>query len=72
MAGALRGGEHGLDRLLAGAEVGREATLVADTRRQPTLVQQAFQRVEHLGADLQRLGKRRCAGGHDHELLEVE
>ena len=40
VARALGGLEHGVDRLLARAEVGREAALVADRGREPALVQQ--------------------------------
>jgi hypothetical protein len=39
---------------------------------EPAVVQRALQRVEHLGAHPQALGERRRAGGHDHELLEVD
>ena len=72
VARLLGGGENDVDRLLARAEIRGEAALVADSGREPALVQQALQRVVDLGADLQRLGERAGAGRHDHELLEVE
>ena len=72
MARPLGGGKNDVDRLLARAEIRREAALVADGSGEPALVQQALQRVEDLGADLQRLGERARPRRHDHELLEVE
>ena len=72
VARTLGGLEHGVDRLLARAEVGREAALVADSCREAALVQQALQRVEDLGADPQRLREGVRAGRHDHEFLQVD
>src|SRR5207248_2104960 len=63
--------EH-LQRLLVGAEVRSEAALVPDRGAQAAIVKRALQRVEHLGAHPQALCERRGAGGHDHELLEVD
>ncbi len=61
-----------LDRLLARAEVGREAALVAHARREAALVQQGAERVEGLGADPQCLGEARGTRRHQHELLQVD
>ena len=72
MAGALGGVEDRLDRGLARLEVGREAALVADGGREPALAEHLLQRVVDLGADPQRLRERLGAGGHDHELLQVD
>ena len=72
VARPLGGSENDVDRLLARAEIRREAALVAYGGGKPALVQQALQRVVDLGADLQRLGERVGTGRHDHELLEVE
>src|SRR5204863_7160777 len=72
VAGANRGFEQGLDRLLAGAEVGREAALVADPGREAPLVEQRAERMEGLRADPQRRGKGLGAGGDEHELLQVD
>ena len=63
--------EH-LQRLLVGAEVGREPALVSDGGAQAAVVQRALQRVEHLGAHPQALRERRRARRDDHELLEVD
>ena len=41
-------------------------------RAEPAVVQRLLERVEDLGAHAQRLGERRRADRHDHELLEVD
>ena len=64
--------EDRLDRLLAGAEVGREAAFVTDGRREAPLLEQRLQRVEDLGRDPQPLGERLRSARDDHELLEIE
>ena len=53
-------------------ERGREAALVADRGGEPARVEQPSERVVHLDALADRLGERRRAVRHDHELLEVE
>ena len=72
MSCALGRLEDGGDRLLARRQVGREAALVAHAGGEATLVQELSEPMEGLGADPQRLGERRRARRHDHELLEVE
>ena len=72
MPGALGRLEDRLDRALRRLEIRREASLVADGRRQPALVEDRLQAVVHLGADAKRLGERLRARGDDHELLQVE
>ena len=47
-----------LERRLVGAEVGREAALVADRGAQARVVQRPLERVEDLGAHAQALGER--------------
>src|SRR5205823_7095150 len=66
VAGPLGRLEQRVDRLLARAEVGSEASLVADTGREAALVQERAERVEGLGADSQGLGKALRAGGNEH------
>ena len=61
-----------LERLLVGAQVGREAALVADGGRQPPVVEGLLEVVEDLGAHPQRLGERARADRDDHELLEID
>ena len=62
-----------VDRLLGRAQVGREPALVTDRRREPALVQEraaARGRPRPRSAAPPRsVG---CAGGHDHELLQVD
>ena len=72
VAGALDAAHEHLQRLLVGAEVGREAALVAARRAEAGVVQRLLQRVEDLGAHPQALRERRRARRHDHELLEVD
>ena len=72
VAGRLDALDQRLQRRLVGLEVGREAALVADRGVQPARLQRLLQRVEDLGAELQRLGERGRADGDDHELLEVD
>ncbi len=69
---ALRRLEDGADRGLARRQIGREAPFVPHRRRQALLREHALQRVVGLGPDPERLGERRGAGGHDHELLQVD
>ena len=61
-----------LQRLLVGAQVRREAALVADGRVHALRLQHGLQRVEHLDAVAQTLGECRRADGQDHELLDVD
>ena len=70
--GPLGGLEDRLAGVVGRAEVGSEAALVADARREAALLEERLQRVVALDADPERLGERRRAGGHEHELLEVE
>ena len=72
MPGPLGSLEDHLAGVVGRAEIGREAALVADARREASLVEQPLERVIALDAHPQRLGERRCAGRHEHELLEVE
>ena len=69
---ALRGLEDRRDRLLRRLEVGGEAALVADARREPALVQHGLQVVEDLRADPEGVAEAVGAGRYDHELLQVE
>ena len=56
-----------------GSEVRREAALVADGRREaPRRAAALFSAWKTSAPDLQRLGERRRAVRHDHELLQVE
>jgi hypothetical protein len=71
-AGRLDASDEQLERLLVGAEVGREAPLVADRRAQAAVVQRLLERVEDLRAHAQGLAEGRRSDGHDHELLEVD
>ena len=64
--------EHQVDRLAVGRQARREAAFVADPGGMPLLLQDAAQRVEDLGAGAKRLGERRGADRHHHELLEVD
>ena len=64
--------EDHLDRFLVVTQVGSEAALVADVGRLPALFQYAGQRVKDLGAHANRVGERRRAERHDHELLHVD
>jgi hypothetical protein len=50
---------------------GAKAAFVAHTRGQLALHQHLLERVEHLRAHAQRLGKIPGAHGQDHELLKV-
>ena len=72
MPGPLGGVEDRLHRLVDGSEVGCEAALVADARREASLDEQRLQVVEGLDPDAERLGEARGPCGHEHELLEVE
>ena len=72
MAGPLGRLENRLAGVVGRAEVGSEAALVADARREAALLEQRLQRVIALDADPERLGERRRAGRDEHELLEVE
>ena len=53
-------------------QVGGETALVPDRGRHAALLQQALQRVEHLGAAAQRVAKALRADWNDHELLHVQ
>ena len=72
MARALGRLEHRFDRRLRRRQVRGKAALVADRGGETALVEQAAERVERLGPDPHRLGKRAGAGRDDHELLEVD
>jgi hypothetical protein len=72
VARAVGGLEDHRDRLLARAEVGREAALVAHRGREATLVQELLEAVERLRADPQGIREGGRARRHDHELLQVE
>src|SRR5919197_1263806 len=61
-----------VDRRFARLEIGREATLVADTSREAAVVEDALERVVDLGADPNRLHKAVCADRDDHEFLQVD
>jgi hypothetical protein len=58
--------------LLVGAQVRREAALVPHGRSEPSLVQRALERMEHLRTHSQAFRERLGAAGDDHELLEVD
>jgi len=70
--GALDGLEDQLDGVLIRRQVGREAALVADAGAEAARMQHRAQGVKDLGPDAQRLGERRSAERHDHELLQVD
>ena len=72
VAGGGDAGEDGLQGRLVRLEVGGEAPLVADRRRQAPGGEALLQRVEDLDADPQALREARRAGRDDHELLEVD
>src|SRR5207245_11539851 len=72
IAGALDGEEKQVERFGVGAEIGREAALVADSRAQPLLLQQLLQRVEALLAHAERRPEVLGAGRHEHALLAGE
>jgi hypothetical protein len=57
VTGAVGGLEYDGDRLLARAEIGREAALVAHSGREAALVQELLEPVKGLHADPQRLGE---------------
>ena len=59
VTGALGSLEDRLAGVVGRAEVGREAALVADARREPALLEQRLERVVALDADAERLGERR-------------
>src|SRR6058998_1370432 len=63
VAGAVDGEEEEVERFGVGAEVGREAALVADPRGEPLLLQDVLQRVEALGAHAERRREVLGAGG---------
>ena len=70
--GALDRLEQQLERGLVRRQVGSEAALVAERRRQPALVQQRLQVVVRLDRPAQALAERRRADRHEHELLDVD
>ena len=76
LAGAVTrladGLEDHLDGFLVGAQVRREAALVAHRGGQAPTLQHALQRVEDLGAAAQRLGEAGDADRQHHELLHVD
>jgi hypothetical protein len=69
---ALRRLEDERDGILCRLEIGCEAALVADARREPALVQHGPQVVEDLGSDAEGVGEAFGAGRYDHEFLQVE
>src|SRR5216683_1968312 len=72
IAGPYDGFHYHLYRLFVVAQVGSEAALVADVGRVTALLEHRRERVKHFGAHPHRVGERRCAMRHDHELLHVD
>ena len=73
MARALGGLEHGLDRLLARAEVGREAAFVADSQSTGRARAAGALSEWKTSAPIRSASAKRVrAGGHEHELLQVD
>jgi hypothetical protein len=66
------GADDALNGLFVGAQARREATFVTDGGGEAFLLEDALQRVEHLGAGAERLRERGKAVRHDHELLDFE
>src|SRR5580765_3736389 len=64
--------EDNLHRFPIRLEIRRDPPLVADARRLAASLQNAAQGVKDFGAPAQRLGKRRRAERHDHELLKID
>lgn len=72
VAGLLDRLEDEVERGAVALEVGREPTLVAETRGQALLLEDGLERVVDLGAPAQRLTEGLGADRRDHELLDVD